>query len=175
MATPSPPPVVSKLAFKPGIESTDTTQASPHSNDTEKETLESHEVIELQAFSERKAWIEEKIKVSTCYSSFQALFSHTISQFLEQLPPIQVFVGIDAVRTSADVSKRWNKHHVIYMSNAAMLREMLEKGFCVRFVSSLPHAAPLELMEGFQDSLRCDASPTRTRNCTDVWNSKESC
>lgn len=102
MATPSPPPVVSKLAFKPGIESTDTTQASPHSNDTEKETLESHEVIELQAFSERKAWIEEKIKVSTCYSSFQALFSHTISQFLEQLPPIQVFVGIDAVRTSAD-------------------------------------------------------------------------
>ncbi|KAG6378521.1 hypothetical protein JVT61DRAFT_12782 [Boletus reticuloceps] len=52
--------------------------------DTEKQTLESHEVIELQAFSERKAWIEDKIK------------------FLEQLPPIQVFVGVDAVRTSAD-------------------------------------------------------------------------
>ena len=29
----------------------------------EEETLEWHEVIELQAFSERKAWIEEKIKV----------------------------------------------------------------------------------------------------------------
>ena len=27
------------------------------------EALEWHEVIELQAFSERKAWIEEKIKV----------------------------------------------------------------------------------------------------------------
>ncbi len=29
----------------------------------EEEALEWHEVIELQAFSERKAWIEEKIKV----------------------------------------------------------------------------------------------------------------
>ncbi|PIL36723.1 transporter [Ganoderma sinense ZZ0214-1] len=47
------------------------------------EALEWHEVIELQAFSERRAWIEEKIK------------------FLEQLPPIEVFVGLDAVRTSA--------------------------------------------------------------------------
>jgi hypothetical protein len=33
-------------------------------NDTEEQALESHEVIELQTFSERKAWIEEKIKVS---------------------------------------------------------------------------------------------------------------
>ncbi|KAI1792964.1 hypothetical protein LXA43DRAFT_301235 [Ganoderma leucocontextum] len=49
------------------------------------EALEWHEVIELQAFSERKAWIEEKIK------------------FLEQLPPIEVFVGLDAVRASATV------------------------------------------------------------------------
>lgn len=30
---------------------------------TEEQALESHEVIELQTFSERKAWIEEKIKV----------------------------------------------------------------------------------------------------------------
>jgi len=29
-----------------------------------EEALESHEVIELQTFSERKAWIEEKIKVT---------------------------------------------------------------------------------------------------------------
>ncbi|TFK86817.1 hypothetical protein K466DRAFT_136728, partial [Polyporus arcularius HHB13444] len=47
------------------------------------EALEWHEVIELQAFSERKAWIEEKTK------------------FLEQLPPIEVFAGLDAVRASA--------------------------------------------------------------------------
>lgn len=32
------------------------------------EALEWHEVIELQAFSERKAWIEEKIKV--CRSTY---------------------------------------------------------------------------------------------------------
>ncbi|KAH7916155.1 hypothetical protein BJ138DRAFT_1053407 [Hygrophoropsis aurantiaca] len=48
--------------------------------ETEEQALESHEVIELQAFSERKAWIEEKIK------------------FLEKLPPIEVFVGLDAIR-----------------------------------------------------------------------------
>ena len=29
----------------------------------EEQALESHEVIELQTFSERKAWIEQKIKV----------------------------------------------------------------------------------------------------------------
>ena len=31
----------------------------------EQQALESHEVIELQTFSERKAWIEDKIKVGT--------------------------------------------------------------------------------------------------------------
>lgn len=31
----------------------------------EEQALESHEVIELQTFSERKAWIEAKIKVSS--------------------------------------------------------------------------------------------------------------
>jgi hypothetical protein len=30
----------------------------------EEQALESHEVIELQTFSERKAWIEEKIEVN---------------------------------------------------------------------------------------------------------------
>ena len=76
---------------------------------------------------------------------------------------------------SANISKQWNKHHVVYMSNAAMPREMLEKEFCVRFVSSSPHAAPLELMQGFRDSLRCGPPLTRTGDCTDVWCSKESC
>lgn len=45
--------------------------------------LEWHEVIELQAFSERKAWIEEK------------------TTFLGKMPPIEVFAGLDAVRSSA--------------------------------------------------------------------------
>jgi hypothetical protein len=32
--------------------------------DGEEQALEWHEVIELQTFSERKAWIEQKIKVT---------------------------------------------------------------------------------------------------------------
>ncbi|KAF5393549.1 hypothetical protein D9757_000277 [Collybiopsis confluens] len=50
----------------------------------DEEALESHQVIELQSFIERKTWIEEKIKL------------------LEKMPPIQVFVGLDAVQTSAE-------------------------------------------------------------------------
>ena len=38
---------------------------SSKSTDSEEQALEWHEVIELQAFSERKVWIEEKIKVGT--------------------------------------------------------------------------------------------------------------
>lgn len=38
--------------------------AHPESPSGEEQALESHEVIELQSFSERKAWIEEKIKAS---------------------------------------------------------------------------------------------------------------
>ncbi|KAH7930014.1 hypothetical protein BV22DRAFT_1079617 [Leucogyrophana mollusca] len=53
--------------------------------ESEEQALESHEVIELQAFSERKAWIEEKIK------------------FLEKLPPIEVFVGLDAIRSCEEI------------------------------------------------------------------------
>ncbi|KAI0787101.1 hypothetical protein BC629DRAFT_1440299 [Irpex lacteus] len=44
----------------------------------EEQALEWREVIELQEFSERKAWIEEKTRL------------------LEQMPPIEVFVGLDA-------------------------------------------------------------------------------
>ncbi|KAG6837999.1 hypothetical protein H0H93_008393 [Arthromyces matolae] len=57
---------------------------SSDSSSTEEQALESHEVIELQTFSERKAWIEEKIK------------------FLEQLPDVKVYAGLDAVRISAE-------------------------------------------------------------------------
>ncbi|KAI0092594.1 hypothetical protein BDY19DRAFT_925147 [Irpex rosettiformis] len=56
---------------------------SPESS-REEQALEWHEVIELQAFSERKVWIEEKTRL------------------LEKMPPIQVFIGLDAVRASAE-------------------------------------------------------------------------
>ncbi|KAH9894129.1 hypothetical protein C8Q73DRAFT_826736 [Cubamyces lactineus] len=60
---------------------------------------------------------------------------------------------------SGNVSKQWNKHHVIYMSNANLPREMLEKEFCVRFVTSSPHASPMELMAAMRESIQ-NASET---------------
>ena len=39
------------------------------------------------------------------------------------------------------------------MSNANMPREMLEKEFCVRFVTSSPHASPMELMRAVKESI----------------------
>ncbi|KAF8665600.1 hypothetical protein AX16_000057 [Volvariella volvacea WC 439] len=70
----------------------------------EEQALETHEVIELQTFSERKAWIEEKIK------------------FLEAMPPIEVFVGMESIKSSAeevpglptrDELQRWLAEHDI--------------------------------------------------------------
>ncbi|KAG1907705.1 uncharacterized protein F5891DRAFT_1124569 [Suillus fuscotomentosus] len=58
---------------------------------------------------------------------------------------------------SGNVSKQWNKHHAIYMSNANLPREMLEKEFCVRFVTSSPHAAPMELMHAMKESISAAA------------------
>lgn len=54
---------------------------------------------------------------------------------------------------SGNISKQWNKHHVVYMSNANLPREMLEKEFFLRFVSSSPHATPMELMRAVRDML----------------------
>ncbi|KAG2122907.1 hypothetical protein DEU56DRAFT_873538 [Suillus clintonianus] len=55
---------------------------------------------------------------------------------------------------SGNISKQWNKHHAIYMSNANLPREMLEKEFCIRFVTSSPHTARMEMMSAMQDSIR---------------------
>ncbi|KAG2152901.1 hypothetical protein DEU56DRAFT_970422 [Suillus clintonianus] len=78
MASGTPPPDQQQAFAGSELELTQVSQ------NEEEQALETHEVIELQAFSERKAWIEDKIK------------------FLEALPPIEVFVGLDAIRTSAD-------------------------------------------------------------------------
>ncbi|KAG1786006.1 uncharacterized protein HD556DRAFT_1207162, partial [Suillus plorans] len=55
---------------------------------------------------------------------------------------------------SSNISKQWNKHHAVYMSNANLPCEMLEKEFCIRFVTSSPHAAPMEMMSAMQESIR---------------------
>ena len=63
--------------------------------------------------------------------------------------PVIVFMD-DA---SANVSKQWNKHIIVYLSNAGLPREMLEKEFCTRFVVSSPNASPMELMHAVRDSI----------------------
>lgn len=55
---------------------------------------------------------------------------------------------------SSNISKQWNKHHAVYMSNANLPHKMLETEFCIRFVTSSPHAAPMEMMSAMQESIR---------------------
>ncbi|KAL5527398.1 hypothetical protein ACEPAG_6189 [Sanghuangporus baumii] len=52
--------------------------------DETEQALESHEVVELQAFVRRKEWIDDKI------------------QFLENLPAIDIFVGVDELPKTHD-------------------------------------------------------------------------
>ena len=54
---------------------------------------------------------------------------------------------------SGNISKQWNKHFVIYMSNANLPREMLQREFFVRFVASSLHASPMELMYAMKQSI----------------------
>ncbi|KAG0692392.1 hypothetical protein DFH29DRAFT_985782 [Suillus ampliporus] len=69
---------------------------------------------------------------------------------------------------SGNISKQWNKHHTIYMSNANLPCEMLEKEFCVRFVTSSPHAAPMEMMTAMQESIdKAAESGIFTWDCKD--------
>jgi hypothetical protein len=75
---------------------------------------------------------------------------HTRSQG-RMVYAVPLIIFMDDV--SGNISKQWNKHHAIYMSNANLPREMLEKEFCVRFVTSSPHAAPMEMMSAMQDSI----------------------
>jgi hypothetical protein len=63
--------------------------------------------------------------------------------------PLLVFMD----NVSGNVSKQWNKHYTIYMSNANLPHEILKKEFFVWFVASSPHAAPMELMQAMKESI----------------------
>ncbi|KAF6762580.1 hypothetical protein DFP72DRAFT_987076 [Ephemerocybe angulata] len=80
----APQPIQDHRAPEPAPVAESNSSSTTVEEDNEEQALESHEVIELQTFSERKAWIEEKIK------------------FLESLPPIEVFADLDALRESAE-------------------------------------------------------------------------
>ena len=64
---------------------------------------------------------------------------------------VPLIIFLDDV--SGNISKQWNKHHVIYMSNALLPREMLDKQVCVQFCSASPHASPIELMHALRDNI----------------------
>ncbi|VDB98015.1 unnamed protein product [Peniophora sp. CBMAI 1063] len=66
-----------------------------------------------------------------------------------QRVPVILFVD----DCSANITTQWNKNHVVYMSNALLPREMLDKEFNVRFVSSSPSATPAELTRAVKSSL----------------------
>ena len=44
---------------------------------------------------------------------------------------------------SSSISKQWDKHHVIYMSNALLPHETLKKQFYIHFATSLPHVCKI--------------------------------
>ncbi|KAF7331845.1 Growth arrest-specific 2-like [Mycena kentingensis (nom. inval.)] len=82
-----PPSGTVEQQLSPAVAADITTVTSPASNEAQQqadETLDWQQVVELQAFSERKTWIEDKIS------------------FLEQMPPVEVFMGMDAIRASAE-------------------------------------------------------------------------
>lgn len=64
---------------------------------------------------------------------------------------VPIIIFMDDV--SGNISKQWNKHHVVYMSNGNLPREMIDKEFCIRFVSSSLHATPMELMDALKHSI----------------------
>ncbi|KAH9165166.1 hypothetical protein EDB89DRAFT_1858608 [Lactarius sanguifluus] len=66
---------------------------------------------------------------------------------------------------SANISKQWNKHIVVYLSNAGLPWEMLDKEFCVKFVTSSPNASPMELMRAVWDSIEYVHSPVVMFDC----------
>ncbi|KAI0040147.1 hypothetical protein FA95DRAFT_1464700, partial [Auriscalpium vulgare] len=78
---------------------------------------------------------------------------------------VPLIIFVDDV--SGNISKQWNKHYVVYLSNASLPREMLEKEFCVRFVSSSPHATPPELIHAVRDSINAAATKG-----VDAWDCK---
>jgi hypothetical protein len=54
---------------------------------------------------------------------------------------------------SGNISKQWNKHYIVYMSNASLPREMLDEEFTIHFMMSSPHASSMELMQAMRLSI----------------------
>lgn len=80
--TPMPPPAI-----------------SADSSDAPTEALGTEDKIELQAFLNRKAWIDEKTKAGKAVSVVAT--AHYV-QILEETPPIDIFAGLEDVLSSSE-------------------------------------------------------------------------
>ncbi|KAJ3551225.1 hypothetical protein NM688_g4827 [Phlebia brevispora] len=101
--------------------------------------------VELQA--------NEKIRFVASSVHWESKMPHPIREKANgrMVYSVPILVFMDDV--SGNISKQWNKHYVVYMSNGNMPREMIDKEFCVRFVTSSPHATPMELMDALKLSI----------------------
>ena len=55
---------------------------------------------------------------------------------------------------SGNISKQWNKHHIVYVSNALLPRTILEQEFLIQFVLGSLHTTPMELMQGLKELIQ---------------------
>ncbi|KAF8575930.1 hypothetical protein K439DRAFT_1623235 [Ramaria rubella] len=78
---------------------------------------------------------------------------HSLRETVQGRPvyscPVIVFID-DA---SANISKQWNKHYCVYMSNGALPRELIDQEFNILFVATLLSVSTSELMQGVKESL----------------------
>jgi hypothetical protein len=69
--------------------------------------------------------------LADCSSTFQHGMPHPLcakaGDQMVYIVPLIVFMD----DVSGNILKQWNKHHVVYMSNANLPRETLEKEFCI--------------------------------------------
>ncbi|KAF8753824.1 hypothetical protein RHS01_06641 [Rhizoctonia solani] len=90
---------------------------------------------------------------SDASAGFQAKMPHPLCAVAGSRPVYSIPLIIFMDDASGNTSKQWNKHWSCYLSNAALPREVLQAEYNVRFVSTSPHATPLELMHGIRSSI----------------------
>ncbi|KAG8719402.1 hypothetical protein FRC09_011167 [Ceratobasidium sp. 395] len=86
------------------------------------------------------------LKFDAASSDYQKYMPHPLRRQADGREVYSVPLIVFQDDVSANRTKQWNKHHVVYASNAALPREELNRASNVKFVCSSPHAKPLEMM-----------------------------
>lgn len=95
------------------------------------------------------------VLLTVCIESslaFQNKMPNPIRTRANGRPVYHIFAICFIDDVSGNVSKQWNKNYVVYMSNANLPREHLDKEYNVRFVGSSPHVNAIELAQGIRES-----------------------